>query len=58
MLEILQIKLQQYMNQELTDVQTGFREAYEQEFKLPTFIGSWKKQGDSSETSISASLTM
>ena len=24
MLEILQIKLQQYMNQELTDVQTGF----------------------------------
>ena len=26
--------------------------------KLQTFIGSWRKQGDSRKTSISASLTM
>ena len=28
------------------------------QIKLPTFIGSWKKQGNSKKTSISASLTM
>ena len=35
----------------------GFEEAKETEIKLPTFTGSWKKQGSSKKTSTSASLT-
>ena len=31
--------------------------AEEPEIKLPTFVGSWRKQGNSRKTSISASLT-
>ena len=44
MLKILQARLQQYMNQELADVQAGFRKAEEPEIKLPTSVGSYKKQ--------------
>ena len=41
MLKIFQARLQQYMNQELPDVQTGCRKkAEEPEIKLPTFVGS------------------
>ena len=36
----------------------GFEEAEEPEAKLPTFVGSWRKQGNSRKTSTSASLTM
>ena len=36
----------------------GFKEAEEPEVKLPTFIGSWRKQENSRKTSTSASLTM
>ena len=36
----------------------GFEEAEEPEIKLPTFVGSWRKQGSFIKTSISASLTM
>ena len=36
MLKMLQAKLQQYMNHELPDVQTGFRKAEEPEIKLTT----------------------
>ena len=32
--------------------------AEEPEIKLPTYVGLWKKQGDSKNTSTSASLTM
>ena len=39
MLKILQLRLQQYMNQELPDVQAGFRKE-EPEIELPTFAGS------------------
>ena len=39
-LKIPQARLQQYMNQELPDVQTGFRKAEEPEIKLPTSTGS------------------
>ena len=46
------------MNSELPDVQAGFRKAEEPEIKLPTFAESWKKQGSSRKTSISALLTM
>ena len=36
----------------------GFEEAEEPEIKLPTFVGSWRKQGNSRKTSTSASLTV
>ena len=44
MLKILQTRLQQFMNQELPDVKAKFKEAEEIEIKLPTSIGSQKKQ--------------
>ena len=56
MLKIIQPRLQQYMNQELIDVQAGFRKAKEQEIKLAISVGSQKKEGNSRETS--ASLTV
>ena len=58
MLKILQARLQQYMNYELTDVQAGFRKAEEPEIKLPTSTGSRKKEETSRKTSTSALLTM
>ena len=58
MLKILQARLQQYVNRELPDIQTGFRKAEEPKIKLPTSAGSWKKQESSRKTSISALLTM
>ena len=39
-LKILQARLQQYVNQELSAVQAGFRKAEEPEIKLSTSIGS------------------
>ena len=42
MLNILQARLQQYMNRELPDVQAGFRKGRgTREIKLPTSAGSW-----------------
>ena len=58
MLKILQARLQQYMFCELPDVQAHFKKAEEPEIKLPTSVGSWKKQESSRKTSISALLTM
>ena len=58
MLKILQARLQQYVNCELSDIQADFKKAEEPEFKLPTSAGSWKKQESSRKTSISALLTM
>ena len=55
MLKILQARLQQYVNHELPDVQAGLEKAEEPEIKLPTSIGSSKKQESSRKTSISAS---
>ena len=40
MLDILQARLQQYVNRELADIQAGFRNAEEPEIKLPTPSGS------------------
>ena len=57
MLKILQARLQQYVNCELPNVQTGFRKAEEPEIKLLTSIGSLKKQESSKKTSTSALLT-
>ena len=44
MLKILQGRLQQYVNYELSNVPDGFRKAEEPEIKLPTSTGSSKKQ--------------
>ena len=58
MLNILQARLQQYLNRELPDVKLVLEKAEEPEIKLPTSDGSWKKQESSRKTSISALLTM
>ena len=60
MLKILQARLQQYVNRELPDVQAGFRKGrgIKPEIKLPTSVGSQKKQENSRKTSTSVSLTM
>ena len=58
MLTILQMKLQQYVNRELSDVQAGFKKAEKSEIKLPTFAASSKKQESSRKASTSALLTI
>ena len=58
MLKTLQARLQQYVNDELPDVQAGLEKAEKPEIKLPTTAGSLKKQESSGKTSISALLTM
>ena len=40
MLKILQARLQQYMNEELSDVQRDLEKAEEPEIKLPTYARS------------------
>ena len=40
MLKILQARLQQYMNSELSDVQAGSEKSEEPDIKLSTSIGS------------------
>ena len=47
MLKILQVRLQQYVNHELSDVQAGFKKAEEPEIKLPSSAASAKKQESS-----------
>ena len=56
MLKILQARLQQHVNKELPDAQAGLEKTEEQGIKLPTVIGSQKKQGNFRKASISASL--
>ena len=56
MLKILQARLQQYVNCELPDAQLVLEKAEEPEIKLPTSIGSSKKQENSRKISTSASL--
>ena len=46
MLKILQTGLQQYLNQELTDVQAGFRKGREIRDYIANIVGPEKKQGD------------
>ena len=58
MLKILQAIFQQYMNNELPDVQAGFKKAEEPEIKLTTSVGSSKKQESSRKISTSSLLTM
>ena len=59
MLKILQVRLQQYMTREFPAIQAGFRigrGTRDQIHNIQCVIG--KKQGNSRETSTSASLTM
>ena len=51
--KILEDRLQEHVNWEL-----DFEESEQSEIKLPTFILSWRKQGDFRKTSTSALLTM
>ena len=58
MLKILQqyVRLQQYTNHELPDVQVDLEKEEESEIKLPTSVGLSKKQESSRKISISALL--
>ena len=57
MLKILQVKFQQYMNWDLQMFKLDLEKKEEQKIKLPTSVGSLKKQESSGKTSISALLT-
>ena len=57
MLKIPQARLQQYISCELPDVPAGFRGRGTRD-KLPTSVGSLKKQESSRKASIYALLTM
>ena len=54
--KVLQASLQQYVNFQMFKL--DLEKPEEQEIKLPTSAGSWKKQESSRKTSISALLTM
>ena len=58
MLKILQARLQQYVNCELPEVLSGLVKAEEPEIKLPTSVGSSRKQENSRKTSTSVLLTI
>ena len=57
MFKILQARLQQYVNRELQMFKLVLEKAEEPEIKLPTSIGSSKRQESSRKTSTSALLT-
>ena len=57
MLKILHARLQHYGNQELLDVQAGFREEEQPEIKLPTIHWIIEKAREFQKVSTSASLT-
>ena len=57
MLKILQVRLQQYMNQELLDVQAGLRKGRGTRDQITNIHWIIKKQESSRKTSISALLT-
>ena len=45
-LKILHVRLQQYMNRELSHVQLDLEKAEEPDIKLPTFVGSQNTAGE------------
>ena len=57
MLKILQARLQWYVNQELSDIQAGFRKVRGTRDQIVNICWIIRKQGDSRKTSTSASLT-
>ena len=58
MLKILQARLQQYMNHELSDVQTGFRKGRGTRDQIANIHWIIEKAREFQKTSISAFLTM
>ena len=58
MLKILQARLQQYVNHEISDVQAGFKKGRGTRDQFANFAASSKNQESSKKTSISALLTM
>ena len=56
MLNILQARLQQYMNHELPDVQAGFRKGRRTRDQIAKLAGSLKKQQNTRKKSTSALL--
>ena len=58
MLKILQARLQQYVNRQLPDVQTGFRKGRGTRDQVANICWIIKKQESSRKTYISALLTM
>ena len=58
MLKILHARLQHYVNQELSDVQAGFRKGRGTRDQISSIRWIMKKQESSRKTSISALLTM
>ena len=58
MLKILQARLQQYVNRELSDVQTGFRKGRGNQDQIANIHWIIEKQESSRDTSMSALLTM
>ena len=58
MLKILQARLQQYVNHEFQMFKWDLEKREEPDIKLPTSVGSSKKQESSRKTSISALLTI
>ena len=58
MLKILQASLQQYVNHELPDVQTGFRKGRGTRDQIANILWIMEKMREFRETSISALLTM
>ena len=58
MLKILQVRLQQYVNHELPDVQAGFRKCRGTRDQIANIHWIIKKQESSKKASISALLTM
>ena len=58
MLKILQVRLQQYMNRELPDVQAGFRKGRGTREQIANIHWTMEKAREFQKTSISALLTM
>ena len=58
MLKTHQVRLQQYMNHKLPDVQTGFRKDRGTRDQITNIFWIMEKQESSRKTSISALLTM
>ena len=56
-LKILQVRLQKYVNQELTDIQVGFRKGTVIRYQIPNICWIIEKEENSRETSTSASQT-
>ena len=58
MFKILQARLQQYMNQELPDVQAGFRKGTENRDQIASICWITEKAREFQKKSTSVSLTM